>query len=62
MRSCLPPPRCTAGTTASVTLKGGAPKGGAKFEDVALQEVVEATGTPRSARRRQNTVFNSDAN
>ncbi|PSC70750.1 PHD finger-like domain-containing 5B [Micractinium conductrix] len=50
------------GTTASVTLKGGAPKGGAKFEDVALQEVVEATGTPRSARRRQNTVFNSDAN
>ena len=41
----------TAGATATIT-------GPASKEAFELAEVVEATGTPRSARRRANTPFN----
>ena len=49
---------CTGNTTATVTLAGGPAKGGVNKE---LEEVVQQSGTPRSARRRAATPFNDGA-
>lgn len=52
----LPPAPAPAGATVTLTT-GAADKG-----KVELEEVVEATGTPRSARCRVKTEFNNAEN